>query len=341
MLTLGLLERHIKGDDALLALGRLRLGRAGMGAEMHAGTPEELEAMMAFRPSRQPGGADLPVTVHLARYFRLPEAQAAVLSIAARFAGRVYGMVLHDHPDLVARPAEYLEAVRGLDRGLAKVEDRPWVFIEYASGLDPAVYRAFHEVIRDLEHVSACVDVGHVGIWRAGQAFAKRHPGMDVCSLAKEPERLPSLMADVDAAVAEALPAVLELIGSFGSLGKPVHFHLHDGHPLSTFSPYGVSDHLSFLAEIPLGFEHRGQRSAPLMYGPAGLARIVRQTLAALGSDRVSLTLEIHPPPVRLALDPEAARLFGHWRDKTNAERMNGWLATLVANHETLLCCGT
>ena len=340
MLTLGLFERQIKGDDALLELARLRFSQARLGAEMHAGTPEDLERVLAFRPSSPgdaPGGTgavtgELPVTVHLARSFRLPESQPNILSLATRFAGRVYGMVLHDHPDLAARPDEYLEAVRELDRSLAKIKDRPWVFIEYASGLDPAAYRAFHYAIRSLENVSACVDVGHVGIWRARQAFAARHPGKDVCALKDDPARVPGLMADVDAAVAESLPAVLELVESLGPLAKPVHFHLHDGHPLSTFSPYGVADHLSFLTEVPLGFEHRGHRSSPLMFGPGGLTQIVRQALVAVGADRLSFTLEIHPAPGRVPLDPEAAKLFGHWTDKTNAERMNAWLGILAEN---------
>ena len=337
MLTLGLCERHIAGDDALLALAQMRLGAAGLGAEMHAGSPEELEAVMAFRPrAASPNGPELPVVVHLARHFRLPDAQAAILAIASRFAGRVYGLVLHDHPDLAARPAEYLAAVRDLDRGLGQIRHRPWVFLEYAAGLDLAVYRAFLTSIRDLENINAGVDVGHVGIWRTRQAFAQLHPGQDVCALKERPMQLPDLMADIDLAVAEALPTVLNLIGSLGALGKPVHFHLHDGHPLSTFSPYGVSDHLSFLAEIPLPFADRGRRRVPLMYGPDGLTRIVRQALATLGSGRVSCTLEIHPPPGRLPLDASAAKLFRHWTDLTNAERMNHWLATLTANHQIL-----
>jgi len=32
----------------------------------------------------------------------------------------------------------------------------------------------------------------------------------------------------------------------------------------------------------------------------------------------------------------DAATLFSHWRDKTNAEKMNHWLAVLQANHRLL-----
>jgi hypothetical protein len=45
--------------------------------------------------------------------------------------------------------------------------------------------------------------------------------------------------------------------------------------------------------------------------------------------------LEIHPANGRLALG-DAAPLFSHWRDKTNAERMNQWLFVLGKNHELL-----
>src|SRR5436305_461690 len=135
-LTLGLFEKRIEGDDCLMELARRRFQQAGMGAEMHAGTPEQLYGLMKFRPSEE-----APVVVHLAVH---------------------------------AAPA-----------------------------------------------------------------------------------------------------TVLDVVENLGALGKPVHFHLHDAHPLSTFSPFGVSDHLSFLAEIPLRFDYPGRRSLPLMFGPPGLGRIV------------------------------------------------------------------
>ena len=42
-MTLGLFEKRIEGDDALMELARLRFQQAKMGAEMHAATPEQLE----------------------------------------------------------------------------------------------------------------------------------------------------------------------------------------------------------------------------------------------------------------------------------------------------------
>jgi len=40
-MTLGLFEKRIEGDDALLELARLRFKQARMGAEMHAATPQQ------------------------------------------------------------------------------------------------------------------------------------------------------------------------------------------------------------------------------------------------------------------------------------------------------------
>jgi len=331
-LTLGLFEKRIEGDDCLLELAQLRFQEAGMGAEMHAGTPEQLERVLQFRPA-----PDAPVVVHLPRDFNLADenCRRRIVDFAGRFAGRVHGLVLHDHRDMATRPQDFLRAAQELDSRLQPIARCPLVFVEYAAGLEPEVFVNFFESIRELEKVSACIDVSHVGIRQAQRAFARIHPGEDVCALKSQTSKLPELMADVDAAVHSALPTVLNLITAIGALGKPVHFHLHDGHPLSTFSPFGVSDHLSFLMEIPLAFEYCGQRSAPLMFGPTGLSKIVAQALNKIGSGGVSFTLEIHPTFERLPLG-DAATLFSHWRDKTNAEKMNRWLAVLQANHRRL-----
>jgi hypothetical protein len=71
------------------------------------------------------------------------------------------------------------------------------------------------------------------------------------------------------------------------------------------------------------------------MYGPAGLLRIAAKALEAIGHERASFTLEIHPVEGRQPLG-DAASLFTHWRDKTNAERMNHWLGVLRQNHSLL-----
>ena len=47
--------------------------------------------------------------------------------------------------------------------------------------------------------------------------------------------------------------------------------------------------------------------------------------------DRISLTLEIHQWRGRLPLG-DAAGLFTHWRNLTNAERTNAWLGVIAEN---------
>ena len=188
--------------------------------------------------------------------------------------------------------------------------------------MEPEAFARFFESIAELARISACIDIGHIGIWQARNAYSQMHPGEDICSLKLQNFKLPQVIADVEKAAESALPTVLNLVEALGRLGKPVHFHLHDGHPLSTFSSFGVSDHLSFLQEIPLGFEYRGRQTVPLMFGPAGLSQVVAKAIETIGPERVSFTLEIHPTGDRLPLG-DAAPLFGHWRDKTNAEQMS------------------
>jgi len=66
------------------------------------------------------------------------------------------------------------------------------------------------------------------------------------------------------------------------------------------------------------------------MYGPGGLASIVSTAVDACPQG-ASLTVEVHQAEGRLPL-ADAARLFPHWRDFTNAERMNYWLSVLSEN---------
>ena len=107
-----------------------------------------------------------------------------------------------------------------------------------------------------------------------------------------------------------------------------MHFHLHDGHPLVA----GLPDHFSFLTQLPVPFTYVHRRSLPPMFGPAGLASIVTAAATACVAAPVSLTLEIHQAEGRLPLG-DAAGLFRHWRDLTNAERMNYWQTVLAENH--------
>jgi hypothetical protein len=127
--------------------------------------------------------------------------------------------------------------------------------------------------------------------------------------------------------VGSALPHVLDVTRSLGRLGKHVHFHLHDGHPLVP----GLRDHFSFLTRLPIPFSYQGRRSLSMMYGPGGLASIVSTAIDACPPQAVSFTAEVHQVEGRLPL-ADAAWLFSHWQDPTNAERMNYWLSVLSNN---------
>jgi hypothetical protein len=315
-----LFQQRVDGDDALLRLARLRFGQAGLAAEVYAGSPEQLDHVLGFAPARP-----WPPVVHLHRGVDLldPRGRAVVEAFADRFAGKVWGLVVHDKAAMANRTGDLL----GTLRELGGRPDRPWLLLEYAAGLEPGWFVEVAERLRDVERVSFCVDVGHVGIRQARANFSSEHPGLDLAALSPQDPRLPDLAAGVQRAVRTALPAVLELTGALGRVGKPLHLHLHDGHPLIR----GLSDHFSFLTQVPIPFSHEGRRSLRPLYGPQGLAAIVRAAVAACGAERVSLTLEIHQAEGRLPLG-DAAELFRHWRDLTNAERMNYWLAVLAEN---------
>lgn len=330
---LALFEKRFEGDDALMALLRLRFQQAQLGAEIHGGTVEQLEAILKFRPSPQ-----APVVIHLPRDFNLTNASSRqqIVVLASHFAGRVRGMVLHDHPDLEAHSRDYRAAARQLESQLAGIRQSPFLFIEYAACLEPAVFLDFFASIGGSPCLGPCIDTGHVGIRQVRTAYAQRHPNEDVCELKSNPSRLPQLIDQIDDALRSALPPVLNLVKNLGELGQPMHFHLHDGHPLSTFSPFGVSDHLSFSARIPLTFDHQGQRTLPPMYGLAGLAQIKAQALQSVDPARLSFTLEIHPTGEQLDL-ADAAPLFHHWRDQTHARQTNHWLNILHQNRDLFL----
>lgn len=322
-----LFQRRIDGDEALLRLAALRFEQAGLSAEVYAGSAAELEQILRFAPA-----SAHPPMVHLARDLDLldPQAEARVTRCAERFGDRVSGFVVHDRPQLPDRLPELTATAERVSSVLTRAGSAR-LFVEYAAGLRPEQFAAIGEALRCVERVGVCVDTGHVGIRQARREFARRRPGddRDVAALDATDPDLPSLVDDVQAAVAGGLAAVEDLVRALAAQAKPVHFHLHDGHPLVP----GLSDHYGFLLRVPVPFGHQGMRSLPPLYGPAGLERIMRVTRQALGEDRSSFTLEIHDHAGRLPLAPdETAGLFPHWRDLTNAERMNFWLRELADN---------
>jgi hypothetical protein len=320
----GLFQRRVAGDDALLELAGLRFAQLGLAAEVYADTPEELEHVLRFVPPHP----CLPV-VHLNRRVKvLQEAGRAVVGkFAGRFAGRIAGLVVHDNREMEGRTDRLLTVMRELDARLRERRDGPVVFLEYAAGLEPGWFVEVAERLQDAERVSCCLDVGHIGIRQASARFTQAHPDLRLRDLRPEDRRLPGLVADVQDAVQGAVRDVLDVTRSVGRLGKPVHFHLHDGHPLVP----GLADHFSFLARLPIPFSYQGRRSLSMMYGPGGLAAIVSTAVESCRPEGVSFTLEIHQVEGRLPL-MDASRLFPHWRDLTNAERMNYWLSVLGEN---------
>jgi hypothetical protein len=325
-----LIKQGIEGDDALLCLGRARLEEAGLGAELYPVSPDQLAQQLPFRPAGQ------PCTVHLPRSINLlePTGRDQVTTFAVRAAGDVHGMIVHDHRQLGAAPDAAGAAFRDMDRRLKQIAHAPLLFVEYAAGLPPEIFASLFESTAELRRVCACIDISHVGIEVCRTAYGRDHPGVDICSLKTAPDLAGRLDA-IQEAVAEALPAVVALVRRLAALGKPLHFHLHDGHPLSTLSRYGVSDHLGFLQEIRLPVAYRGRRLLGGMYGPDGLRHIVQTALAGLPPERLSFMIEVHPQEGRTPLGPHAP-LFAHWRDVTNAERMNYWLDNLLLNGKLL-----
>ena len=319
-----LFQQRVAGDEALLKLAGLRFAQTGMAAEVYADTPDQLEYVLQFVPSH----ACLPF-VHLNRGVNVlhGRGRAVVAEFADRFAGRVAGLVVHDKREMAAQTDRLLASMRKLNARLCERPDGPLVFLEYAAGLDRGWFVEVAEQLQATERVSCCIDVGHVGLRQVSSTFGRSHPGLDLKKLSPADDRLPDLVADVQDAVGSALPHVLDVIHSLGRLGKHLHFHLHDGHPLIP----GLRDHFSFLTRLPIPFSYQGRRSLSTMYGPGGLASIVSTATEACPQQGVSFTVEVHQVEGRLPL-ADAAWLFPHWQETTNAERMNYWLSVLSEN---------
>jgi hypothetical protein len=319
-----LFQPRFAGDNALLELASLRFAQHGLAAELYADTPEQLDGLLRYVPSHP----RLP-TVHLNRGLNLlhERDRSAVVEFATRFAGRVSGLVVHDHPAMGEQTSSLVTALRELDGRLPRPPRGPMVFLEYAAGLEPGWFVEIAERVKDAEAVSCCIDVGHIGIRQAVAAFARDHPDISLRSLSPGDDRLPAVATAVQQAVRRPVPDVLEMTRAIGRLGKHLHFHLHDGHPLVG----GLPDHFTFLTRLPIPFRHDGRQSLDMLYGPAGLAAIVATATDVCGLDQVSFTLEIHQVGGRLPLG-DAASLFRHWPDVANAERMNYWLSVLAGN---------
>jgi hypothetical protein len=316
----GLFQRNIAGDDSLLGLAALRFGQEGLGSELYAESPRELERLLRFVP-------DSPVlpTVHLDRHIDVltHTGREVIIGFQRRFAGQIAGVIVHDRPAMADRLEATATALREL--GDASGDGPvPSVYLEFATGLPPEQFVELAELIDDVEHASMCVDIGHVGIRHARSEISRRLGARGAPALVD-----PDLARDISPiaeAIGSAHGAVTTLVDALGQIDKVVHFHLHDGHPLTS----GVADHRGFLTRVPIPFSFDGRFSLPQLYGPRGLAEILvhAQRMKA----QPSYTLEIHQVEGRLPLQ-DAQPMFAHWSDLTNAERVNYWLAVLAENH--------
>lgn len=332
-LLLAMFDHRISGDHHLLELAQRRFTAAQIGAEFYPTDLQDLQETLEFRPRTEPR-----YTMHLPRDIRLlAEGRGVdfITAFAARSRTDAYGMIIHDQPEMATRRDEYLDAVRALNDRLLEIEQSPYLFIEYAVGLDIDSFVSFFERAKDCERISACLDISHLGIQIARQVYAETYPGEDICHLHPDHPDLPAKIDDVITACAWATPIVLDVIRGIGRLGKPIHFHLHDGQPLSTLSPFGVSDHLSFTQEIRLPFEYKSDHTVPLLFGRSGLTRIVNTALETLPKEKLSFMIEVHPQFDRLDLGDDRD-LFINWVDKANAEMMNSWLELLLLNIQFL-----
>ena len=89
-------------------------------------------------------------SAHLSRAMNVAEAgcHPQIEDFARRFAGRVYGLVIHDHPMLAENPRDYVRAAQELNARLQPIQNCPWLFVEYAAGVELAAFLRFVEAIR-------------------------------------------------------------------------------------------------------------------------------------------------------------------------------------------------
>lgn len=323
---LGIFNRMIEGDDALLVLAALRFAEAGIGAEMYPWGPEYLPVVRNFLP-------DTAVcTIHLAHGLDSTSemGQEQIFAYARSASGRLRGMVTHDRPSMAADPAATMQALARVDDYLRKVNG-PALYLEYACGLPFAEYLDLVCQFERFEKVGACIDIGHLVIRACRFEYEKEHPGVNVCEIKPDHPDLPALLPGIEAAVERAYEKTLEIVGEIAARRMPLQLHLHNGHPLSTFSRFGVCDHLPFFWSIPLPCEYNGRRSVDCIYTIKRLERLIGVLRRGGCLSRMNFMLEIHPQPGRRPLG-EYEYLFHHWEDKRNAEQQNYWLDLLVQN---------
>ncbi|MBF0197473.1 MAG: hypothetical protein HQL32_07170 [Planctomycetes bacterium] len=322
---LALFEKRVEGDDALLEMARSRFEKNEIGAEVYAGSPEELRWLLSIQPKNT-----APLVVHLPRYLNLlKDEHLETISLFIQ-AGEhwVYGYVLHDTKELESNPSSYYRALQKVQILLLDAGSTAMFFLEYAAGISIDSFADIFRKAEPLTQVSACVDTGHVGIRQVRKAFNAKNDTLDPCSLTVHSPELQNeaIYSLLEESTRTALPHLLTLLVELQSLGKPIHIHLHDGHPLSEYSPYGVSDHLGFFESFSL-LSGSKELKLPTLYGPSGLKKIINALDGNVAKNVNSITLEFHPIVGRHRdLDEEDLVLFQHWDVLDNAKCMNEWL---------------
>jgi hypothetical protein len=329
----GIFHRQIEGDEALLRLARIEFERAGMGAEIYPESVDEALFLWRFVPRTSERHL-----VHLPRHWNvLSEVdRQQVVDFASALRGRARGLVLHDDLGWSERQHELRDRLEQMDRELGKTPGAPPVFLEYAAGLELDTFAALIEAVALLPRISACIDTGHVALFSARQRLEHARPGLDALGLEPDHPALAELLPLLDQTAEEVRGDVASLVERLGRIGKPLHFHLHDGHLLSRhseyFAEYGVRDHVSFRQSIPVPSWVSPSGQLPTLLGETGLRRLLAAAFAHLES--LSFTLEIHPTRARHRRPlGEHAPLFAEWTNLGRAERMHHWLGVLVEEH--------
>jgi len=321
------IQPPIKGDETLLRLAQHRLTDAGIGGEFYPGSPDHLRHLLSFRPGEYACVAHLPRGINLLSI----SGRETIQQFAEIAAGQLYGILLHDQRIFADQPQETLNAMRDIEHRLSGLAHAPRVFIEYAAGLEPEFFSWLFEETTDLSNVCAAIDISHVGIHICRRQYAMEHPNEDVCAMRPDSPDLPEKIDAIQDAVVSTQPLVNKFVERLSQLDKPLHFHLHDGHPLSTFSLFSVSDHLSFLQPIRLPFAYQGRHILDGIFGVNGLIQLVHTVMQQRPAEQLSFTVEMHPQEGHTPLK-EYAQLFSHWRDTSQASHMNYWLDMLINN---------
>jgi hypothetical protein len=331
-LLYGLFHRNIEGDEALLRLAQRRYERAGIGAEFYPGTPEEADWEWQFAPRNVAHHM-----VHLPRYLDVldPSHRSQILQFAEKLAGRARGLVVHDSVSWIQARTDLHRAVQELNARLRQVQNSPTLHLEYAAGIPLESFAEMAQMLGDLPFVSVCLDTGHVATFATKARFCARQPEPDFWALVEDPLRARSSLPLLRDAMSLAVEDLVGFVAQVAAVDGPLHFHLHDSHPLSRLSHYGVKDHLSFSEEIPVPSDvDPSGRQLPTI-GRQGLERVLAAVAPLKSATDISFTLEIHHTRrgIRTPLG-EDMDLFRNWQDLSNAELTLAWLNQIAQNAE-------